>query len=104
MGLLGKLYSALMGVFYQFFGKFVSAKLTISLLAVAAFVTLLTTLNLLFQTLLTSIQLAIPDEFHWGLGIIPNNIPVCISAILTLRAAMWVVQVKWAIVKVKMNF
>lgn len=103
MGLLGQLFSVIGGRFIAFFGAYISTKLAIFAAAVVAFLALLAGLTVAFNTALNSIAMAMPAEFSWGLGVIPTNIPACVSAIITARVTLYIFQVKWAIVKIKMQ-
>lgn len=103
MGAIGKLFGLIFGRLFAFIGTYISGKLLILAAAVGAFLAMLLALNVLFNSLLSGLSVAMPAEFQWGLGIIPQNIPACISAIITARAALWIFQVKWAIVRVKMQ-
>jgi hypothetical protein len=60
-------------------------------------------LTVLFNAMLTSLSMTMPAQFQWGLGLIPSNVPSCVSAVITARIALWLFQVKWAIVKVKVQ-
>ena len=103
MGLLGKLFGASIGRIIAFFGVYISGKLLLFTAAVTAFLLMLSGLTVAFNTALSAVSMAMPSEFQWGLGIIPTNIPVCVSVVLTSRVLLWVFQVKWAIVKIKMQ-
>lgn len=103
MGAIGQLFGVAFGRILGFFGTYISGKLLLLGAGVAAFLAMLLALNVLFNSLLTGLSMVMPAEFQWGLGIIPQNIPACVSAIITARVALWIFQVKWAIVKVKMN-
>lgn len=103
MGAIGRLFGVVFGRIIGFFGTYISGKLLILGAGVAAFLAMLLALNALFNLLLGSLSMAMPVEFQWGLGFIPQNIPTCVSAIITARAALWIFQVKWAIIKVKIN-
>lgn len=103
MGALGKLFNVIFGRIFSLFGAVVSTKLMLVASAVGTFVIMLAGLTVAFNSLLATISMAMPAEFQWGLGIIPNNIPVCVSAIITARCLLWVFQVKWSIVKLKVS-
>lgn len=103
MGALGQIFTTVFGWLFVFFGRYLSAKIILAAVAIAAFILLFGSLTILFNTSLSALSLALPPEFNWGLGIIPTNVPVCVSTIVTARIAIWVVQVKWAIISVKLK-
>jgi hypothetical protein len=103
MGAIGKLLGVVFGRIIAFFGVYMSGKLLLFTAVVTAFVLLLGGLTLVFNWALASISMLMPAEFQWGMGIIPTNIPTCVAVVLTSRAALWIFQVKWAIVKIKMQ-
>lgn len=103
MGALGKLFSTVFGRLFSFFGTFLSGKLVLIAAGVSTFIAMLAGLNTLFSSMLEALLIAMPAEFVWALGIIPKNVPACVSAIITARLSIWVFQVKWAIVKVKLQ-
>lgn len=103
MGLLGQLFSAIGGRFLTFFGAYISTKLAIFAAAVTAFLVMLSALTVAFNSAMAAISVTMPSEFQWGLGIIPTNIPLCVSTIITARVTLWIFQVKWTIVKIKMQ-
>lgn len=103
MGLLGQLFSASFGRIIAFFGAYISTKLVLFAAAVSAFLLMLAGLTLVFNAGMNSIAMALPDDFSWGMGIIPANIPACVSAVITARVALWIFHVKWTIVKIKMQ-
>lgn len=103
MGALGRLFSGLFGFLFASVGQYISAKLLIVVAAIAAFVAMLAALTVLFNAALVSISMTMPSEFTWGLGLIPSNVPACVSAIIAGRLAIWLFQVKFAIVKLKVQ-
>lgn len=103
MGFLGQLFSASIGRIIAFFGVYLSTKMALFFAAVATFITMLAGLTLVFNAGMSSIEMMMPAEFQWGMGIIPANIPACVSAVITSRVALWIFHVKWAIVKIKMQ-
>lgn len=102
MGFLGQLFSASLGRIIAFFGVYLSTRLAIFGAVVATFIAMLGGLTLVFNAGMNSISMVMPAEFQWGMGIIPTNIPTCVAVVITARVALWVFQVKWAIVKIKM--
>jgi len=103
MGALGTLFSSLFGFLFAFFARWLSAKVLIATTAITAFILLFGGLTILFNTSMSALSMSLPDEFAWGLGIIPTNVPVCVSTVITCRIAIWVVQIKWAIIKIKVQ-
>lgn len=103
MGALGKLFSVIFGRFIGIFGVVLSTKLLLITAAIGTFLVMLVGLTAAFNAAISAVQVAMPSEFQWGLGIIPTNIPVCVSTIITARCTLWLFQVKWAIVKLKVN-
>lgn len=103
MGALGKLFSTIFSRWFSFLGTYISGKFLLLAAATATFITLLGLLNTLFNTLLQGLVMTMPAEYAWGLGILPKNVPACVSAIITARLSIWVFQVKWAVVKIKMQ-
>lgn len=103
MGALGQLFGVLFGRLLTFFGTYITGRLLIFATAVTAFLTMLAGLTVAFNAALNSIAMVMPSEYQWGLGIIPTNIPTCVSVILMARVTLWVFHVKWAIVKIKMQ-
>lgn len=103
MGALGSLFNSLFGFLFAAFGQYISGKLLIAAAAIAAFVAMLAALTAAFNAALVAISMNMPSEFAWGLGLIPANVPACVSAVISSRVAVWLVQVKWAIVKIKVN-
>lgn len=103
MGAIGQLFSTLFSSLFAFFGKYVSSKVLISVSAVTAFVAIFAGLNSTFVLLLNSLSVALPSEFAWGLGIIPDNVPVCTTTIITARTAIWYASLKWSVVQIKLK-
>ena len=103
MGALGKLFGAMWGFLFLALGRLLSAKYLMVGAIIAAFLVMLGGLTVLFDALLAGIAVSMPSEFQWGLGIIPGNVPTCVSAILTARLAIWMFQVKWAVAKFKVK-
>lgn len=102
MGLLGQLFSASLGRIIAFFGVYLTTRLAIFGAVVTTFIVMLGALTVIFNIGMNAIAMAVPSEFQWGMGIIPSNIPTCVAVVITARCALWVFQVKWAIVKIKM--
>lgn len=103
MGALGRLFSGLFGFLFAAAGQYISGKLLIAAAAIAAFLTMLVALTLVFNAAVESVSMAMPSEFAWALGLLPTNVPACISAIVTGRVSLWLFSVKWAMVKIKLN-
>lgn len=103
MGALGQLFGVVFGRLIGFFGVYITARLALFAAAVTAFIVMLGGLTVAFNTALSSLSVAMPAEFQWGLGIIPQNIPLCVSTIITARVTLWIFQVKWSIIKIKMQ-
>lgn len=101
MNALGILLGATFGRIIAFFAAQISAQLLISAAAIAAFLVMLAGLTTLFNFSLSQIAYAMPAEFAWSMGFIPTNVPVCLSTIITCKVAIWVYQVKFAMVKMK---
>lgn len=103
MGALGKLFSGMFGFLFAAAGQYLSGKLLIAAAVIAAFVAMLAALTVAFNASLVAIQMNMPTEFAWSLGLLPTNVPACVSAVIAGRIAIWLFAVKWAIVKVKMQ-
>lgn len=103
MGALATLFSSVWGWLFVFFARWVSAKVLLVVTAITAFTLLFGGLTILFNTSMEAISMSLPSEFSWGLGIIPTNAPICISTVITCRIAIWVVQIKWAIISIKLK-
>lgn len=103
MGALGQVFTSVFGFLFVFFGRYLSAKILLVATAITAFILLFGGLTILFNSSLAALSLVLPVEFNWGLGIIPTNVPVCISTIITARIAIWVVEIKWALINIKLK-
>lgn len=103
MGALAQLFSSVWGWLFVFFARWVSAKVLLGLTAISAFALLFGSLTILFNVSMTAFSMTLPSEFAFGLGIIPTNAPLCISTVITCRIAIWVVQIKWAIINIKLK-
>jgi len=103
MGALGKLFAGLFGFVFAGIARYVTVKVAIVAAAVSVFLLMLGALTVGFNAAMNAIQMSMPPDFQWGLGLMPTNIPVCMSAVFTSRLAIWMFEVKWAIVKIKLN-
>lgn len=103
MGAIAQMFSSVWTWLFVFFARWVSAKVLLSVTAVTAFALLFGSLTILFNASMEAIEMTLPEQFAWGLGIIPTNAPICISTVVTCRIAIWIVQIKWAIINVKLK-
>lgn len=101
LGALGRLTRSISDIYGGVFGRFLSAKFTVAAAVIATFLTMLAALTLLFRETMQALYLTTPAWFHWGLGVIPDNVPQCVSAVITMRLALWVYYVKFTMVRIK---
>ncbi len=91
----------LLGKFQLLIAGYVSGKILIVAAAVTAYLVLIAGLNSAFNIALSSIALTMPSEFSWSLGLLPDNVPLCISTVLVARATVFALNVKWQVVNIR---
>jgi hypothetical protein len=99
---MGALLNALFGFVFTFFARYVSAKILIAAAGVTAFVLIFGALTAVFNAAMSAINVSMPAQFQFAMGIIPSNIPLCISTLMTCKLAIYLARVKWAIIKIKL--
>jgi uncharacterized protein with PQ loop repeat len=87
--LLGSLFTSLV----QFFMNYMTKRLAIVVAVVAAISALTFAFFASIVLLVNGISVALPPEFSKGLSlVIPSNLPLCVSSILTAHLIRWVYE------------
>ena len=83
---LGGIFSSLLLFFIKYFTKRVAVFLTV----IAAITLLTTTFWVALYNLISAIGLSIPPEMLVFSGFLPNNIPTCLSIVLSAKTISYV--------------
>lgn len=101
------LASIIVGITSAFVGwlfKFATKRFAIVLLAVALLSTITAAFYAAIQALLSGLTSSLPDFFNIAAGwVIPENAPVCISAVLSAHAIRWVYAWQVRIIEYKIG-
>lgn len=88
---LATFIATMLAQFVGFFAQWFTAKTAVQLGVVSAVVTLTVGVFVAIKLLLTSIIIVTPPMFHQAMSlIIPDNLPLCFSAIISAHIIRWV--------------
>lgn len=98
-GVIGGLFSAIVSFALKYFSK----RLAVVVVGIAFIATLTTAFLAAVSTLVASLTYAMPSEvaliINW---VVPNNLSLCISAIITAHVLRWVYEWNVKIVQLKL--
>lgn len=98
-GVIAGLFTAIVSFFLKYFSK----RLSVVLVGIAFIATLTTTFLAAISSLLSGLAYAMPSEvstiINW---VVPNNLSLCVSAIVTAHVLRWVYEWNVKIVQLKL--
>jgi hypothetical protein len=90
---LATFFATMLGNFIAFFAKWFTARTATQLGIIAAIASLTIGMIALIKTLILSISLVAPPLFSQAMSlIVPDNAPICISALVSAHTIKWVWQ------------
>ncbi|RBP83187.1 hypothetical protein EBI01_11705 [Marinomonas rhizomae] len=90
---LATFFATIFGNFIAFFAKWFTARTATQLGVIAAIASLTIGMIALIKTLISSISLVAPPLFSQAMSlVVPDNAPICISALVSAHTIKWVWQ------------
>jgi len=83
-----------------YFGLDLTKKVLLRGAAVTAVIAIFTALAIVIKALLVGIVYTLPSWAAAGAVILPSNLAVCISAVISAKLAVFIVRTKFAVVKI----
>ncbi len=68
---------------------------------ITAFIALSIGLMSAMKVIFDLIKIASPPEANWGFGFMPDNLPLCVTAVIDARLAYWVYSFKSGLLGVR---